>query len=321
MPYYSVFGGCLRSEIAFPELRTIARAAPRWRLHVSSRQQALDHAELLGIDDVGDGSEVRLYKFAGGYRLQYDDNTGAFDVSADGREITWFPVAHPNEEMVRLHVLGRVLATALHAAGTFCLHGSGVALQGGAIGFLAPRFWGKSTLAMALAKTGARLLSDDTLAVHPDDVPLLLWPGVHSVRLWGDSAEKIAGDDPAGGAAPFAIKRTFTGLPERLLACHPVPLSAIYLLAPREGNGNGSVVRRAPVAPVPAALSLVGHAKIGALLGKSEAPKVFARAVRVASRVPVYRLDVPRDFERVGDVVTHLTMWQDGATDPEAEER
>jgi len=77
-------------------------------------------------------------------------------------------------------------------------------------------------------------------------------------------------------------------------------------------------LHRAPVAAVPAALSLVGHAKIGALLGKSEAPRVFDRAVRVASRVAVYRLDLPRDFERLGDVVTRLIAWHGGAAAPEA---
>ena len=319
MPHYSVFGSCLSSELAFPELRSVANTAPRWRLRVSYQQRGLGQAEQLGRDALGDGIEVRLYKFPGGYRLEYDDDTGAFDVSADGREITWFPVPNPNEDVVRLHVIGRVLATALHAAGMFCLHGSGVVLEGGAIGFVAPRFWGKSTLAMALTKAGARLLSDDTLAVDPDAVPLKLWPGVHSVRLWGDSAEKITGEDPAGGAAPFEIKRTLAGLPERLLACSPVLLSAIYLLAPRQGDGP--VVNRAAVAPVPAALSLVAHAKIGALLGKSEAPRVFDQAVRVASQVAVYRLDLPRDFERVGDVVAQLAMWHDGAADPEAQAR
>src|SRR5438876_1978973 len=282
MPDYSIFGSCLRSEIAFPELRKAINAAPRWRLEISRQRHPPVGTALLGTDDIGGGVAVRLYKLPGGYLLEYDDNTGSFEVSADGGLITWFPVPNADSVMVRLHVIGRVLATALHAAGMFCLHGSGVVLEGGAIGFVAPRFWGKSTLAMALTKAGARLLSDDTLAVDPDAVPLKLWPGVHSVRLWGDSAEKITGDDPAGGAAPFEIKRTLAGLPERLLACSPVLLSAIYLLAPRQGDGP--VVNRAAVAPVPAALSLVAHAKIGALLGRSEAPRVFDQAVRVASQ-------------------------------------
>jgi len=183
MPDYSIFGSCLRSEIAFPELRTAINAAPRWRLEISRQRHPPVGTALLGTDDIGGGVAVRLYKLPGGYLLEYDDNTGSFEVSADGGLITWFPVPNADSVMVRLHVIGRVLATALHAAGLFCLHGSGVVVEGGAIGFLAPRFWGKSTLAMALARAGAGLLSDDTLAVHPDDVPVKLWPGVHSVRL------------------------------------------------------------------------------------------------------------------------------------------
>jgi hypothetical protein len=318
MPNYTIFGHFLRSEIVFPELRSVEDGTPRWTLRVSQRPRVLRSAQLLGKEDLGDGTEVRLYKFAGGYRLEYDDNTGAFDVSKDGGEIVWSSIPGAPEDLVRLHVIGRVLAAALHAAGLCCLHGSGVALNGTAIGFLAPRFWGKSTLAMALTRAGARLLSDDTLAVHPEDVPLQLWPGVHSVRLWGDSTARIAGEDPAAGASPFEVKRTFARLPQHLLACRPVPLSAIYLLAPHEGQENGPAVRRTPVAAVPAVLSLVGHAKIGALLGKSEAPLVFERAARVASRVPVYRLAFARDFERIGDVVAQLTEWHDGAADREA---
>jgi hypothetical protein len=310
---YSIFGSCLRSTIAFPELRATADEAPRWTLRVSQRRPALHDVELLGQEDIGDGTEVRLYRSAAGYRLEYDDSTGAFDVSADGRRITWFPAADPDPEMVRLHVIGRVFGTALHASGMYCLHGSGVVLGGGAVGFVAPRFWGKSTLALALTNTCGRLLSDDTLAIQPDEATPRLWPGVHSVRLWGDSVMQVGGQDPAGGAPPFEIKRTLSAFPDQLLARAPAPLSAVYLLAPHSTNGHAPTVDRVRVAPVPAALSLVAHAKIGALLGRSEARHVFDRAVRVASQVPVYRLNFPRDFERIGAVVAQLARWHDGA--------
>jgi hypothetical protein len=306
---YEIFGCCLRSEVPFPDLRAIRSRSPRWKLAVSRERPPLADSELLGAEDIGNGTDVRLYASALGYRLEYDDRTGSFDVSANGRDITWYPGPNLDEEMVRLHVIGRVLATALHAAGMYCLHGSGVALGGEAIGFVAPRFWGKSTLAFALARSGARLLSDDTLAMDPDDASARCWPGVHSVRLWGDSAEKVAGDDPAGGAPPFAVKRTFNRFPEQRLARRPVRLSALYFLAPYQENGHGPVVRRARVSPVPAALALVGNAKIGALLGKSEAPQLFDRAVRVASRVRAYRLDFPRDLGRIDAVVAQIRDW------------
>lgn len=309
MSNYAIFGSCLRSEIAFPDLDEVERATPRWTLRVSHRRPALGNAELLGEEDIGDGTNVRLYRCVWGYRLDYDDSTGEFDVSADGREITWYPAVDPDSKMVRLHVIGRVFATALHASGMYCLHGSGVALDGGAIGFVAPRFWGKSTLALALAKTGGRLLSDDTLAIDPEEATLRMWPGVHQVRLWGDSVAHVGGEDPARGSPPFEVKRTLSAFPDRLLARKPVRLSAVYLLAPYPTNGRAPIVDRSRVAAVPAAVALVTHAKIGALLGKSEAPRVFDRAVRVASGVPVYRLDFPRDFERIDAVVAQLTEW------------
>ena len=317
MPNYSIFGDRLRSEIAFPDLRIAKQGAPRWTLRVSHDRRPLHDPELLGSEDIGNGTDVRLYTSRAGFRLEYDDSTGAFDVSRDGTQITWFPATDPDEIMVRLHVIGRVLATALHASGMYCLHGSGVALGGGAIGFVAPRFWGKSTLALALAKAGARLLSDDTLAIDPDEASLRLWPGVHSVRLWGDSAEKVAGNDPAGGAPHFEVKRTYSQFPDRLLGSRPTPLSALYFLAPYQG-GLQPIVRRTPVMPVPAALALVAHAKIAALLGKSEGPRLFGRAVRVAARVPVYRLDFPRDFDRIGAVVAQLNEWHQAAPQAEA---
>ncbi len=119
MPDYSIFGSCLRSEIAFPELRTAINAAPRWRLEISRQRHPPVGTALLGTDDIGGGVAVRLYKLPGGYLLEYDDNTGSFEVSADGGLITWFPVPNADSVMVRLHVIGRVLATALHAAGLF----------------------------------------------------------------------------------------------------------------------------------------------------------------------------------------------------------
>jgi hypothetical protein len=308
MPDYAIFGHCLRSAIAFPELRAIEEGTPRWTLRVSRRCPRMRGARLLGTEDLGGGSEVHLYKCASGFRVAYEPESGAFDVSGDGHDIVWRWVPGASEEMVRLHVLGRVLATALHASGVFCLHGSGVALDGGAIAFLAPRFWGKSTLAMALVQAGARLLSDDTLAAQPDDAPLRLWPGVHGIRLWEDAAERVAGG-PTYGSGPLNAKRFIRDLAESQLASRPERLAAIYLLSPTEANGSTPAACRTLLSPVTAAVSLVGQAKIGPLLGKTEAPVLLDRAVRVSRTVSVYRLAFARHFDRIPEVVAQIIDW------------
>src|SRR5439155_25637104 len=109
MPHYSVFGSCLSSELAFPELRSVANTAPRWRLRVSYQQRGLGQAEQLGRDSLGAGSELRLYNFLGGYRLEYDDGSVPLAGTADRREMTWCSMPNPNHDVVRRQEIGLVL--------------------------------------------------------------------------------------------------------------------------------------------------------------------------------------------------------------------
>jgi len=332
MPHYSVFGRCLSSAIRFPELRTSRDPEPRWTLRAIDTPAALGSAELLGTDAAIPSAAVSLHKFAGGYRLQYAD-TGSFDISPDGCFIDWSSPPTCSLPAARLDVISQVLPLALYASGMLCLHGSAVALEGGAIGFLAPSFYGKSTLAMAMARAGvgARILTDDALAVEPS-VPVTAWPGVHSVRLWDDAARRIIGDHTGlqsvgayqlqrrdGNAWPtepfrgtsVTSKQILSRLPEDKLMLDRTTLKAIYLLAPAQADTNSPAARRTLLPAVRAALSLVQHAKLGALLGKSEAPVLFDRAVRVAAAVPVYELAIVRDLDRIPEVVAQLTDWHE----------
>jgi hypothetical protein len=63
-------------------------------------------------------------------------------------------------------------------------------------------------------------------------------------------------------------------------------------------------------------MALVQHAKIGALLGKSEAPVLFERAVAAARAVPIYTLDFVRDFAQVDHIVGQLMEWHAMAANP-----
>jgi hypothetical protein len=56
-------------------------------------------------------------------------------------------------------------------------------------------------------------------------------------------------------------------------------------------------------------MSLVMHAKLGAVLTGAESPVVLSRAAEIARAVPVYVLHVVRDLERIGDVARLLSRW------------
>ena len=136
----------------------------------------------------------------------------------------------------------------------------------------------------------------------------MVGPGVHSVRLWSDSAERFVGERVSRNRAP-AGKHIFNELPKDRIALDRVPLLAVYLLRPVASLPDGAAVRRTPVAPVPAAMSIVTQLKVGAVLGGAESAVSFDRAVRVAGSVPVYTLNVVRDFDRMPEVVAQIMEW------------
>ena len=314
MPDYSIFGGCLRSEIAFPELRESSDAAPNWTFSTRSSAPHVEAAESLGELEVAPTCRVRMFRHAGGYRLAYDD-TGTYDISRDGRTIAWTSGPNPAHSAVRADVTGRVLATALHAAGLLCLHGSAVALDGGTVAFLAPKFHGKSTLALALARAGGRLVTDDVLPVELGERPTAI-PGVHQVKLWDDTATLFGVSREGVEAGEKHLVHDFS---DRLLMTDRSPLAACYLLAPvANDQPTDAAAVRTRLGDMASALALVRQATLGALLGGSEAAVVFDRAVSIAKKVPVYRLDVPPGLDRVPATVAQLLAWHDGARTPVA---
>jgi hypothetical protein len=306
MPDYSIFGGCLRSDIVFPELRTASGVPVTWTLEAATTSPNLpDDAECLGDLEVISGCRVMLHRHARGMRLSYDD-TGTFDISADGGRIVWCRGPNATAGAVRADVTGRVLAAALHAAGRLCLHGSAVSLANGTVAFLAPKYHGKSTLALALARAGGRLVTDDVLPVDPGP-PARAIPGVHQVKLWGDTAELFG---VAGRAPEPGEKHLVHEFADELLMFRSTPLVAIYLLGLAEADAlDGEPARRTRLADVPSALALVRHSALGELMGGSQAPVLFDRAVALARTVPVYRLERVGGLDRVHDVVQRLMQW------------
>ena len=308
---YSVFGGVLRTDLDFPELREArATAAPNWSLRTSVEPPPALDTPVLGEEDFPlYQSSLRLRRAGGGFRLEYSDS-GTFDVSQDGSEIVWYPGPDSPLELVRMDVVGRVLATALHAAGAIALHASAVAVDGRGIAFLAPKFYGKSTLALALTYAGARLITDDTLGVMPGDPPICI-PGVHSVRLRSESAARFP---RTRDAAPQDGGRVVDELPEEKLMGDRVPLAALYLLSPVERDKASAPVQRIPLPSFQGTMAALGHAKMGGLFRESEAAVNFDRAAAMTRDVPVYQLSLVRDLDQIEAVTRQIIAWH--STDP-----
>lgn len=311
MPDYFAFGGCFRSELEFPDLSPFSRSAPPdWEVGIST-SPPIRGGEAQGEREVEPGWVLRLFRVAGGWRLDYQPS-GSYAILDGGRRVVWHPGTDRREEVARAVILGPVMALALHEAGLVCLHGSAVAVAGKGVGFLAPKGYGKSTLAVALAAAGGQLMSDDLVAVTRAPTPEIT-PGVHSARILDDVAGIVLRQFP-GARIRAGWKGTVTGLPPERLAWDRVPLAALYLVRPVPGDDPG--VDRAPLPAMEAALALVRHTKLfEELIGSRERGTMLGWITEVASRVPVYHVDVPRKLERLPEVASRILSWHGGEPD------
>lgn len=144
-------------------------------------------------------------------------------------------------EDITAYLLGRILAFVLHLRGHACLHASAVAVNGGAVLFAGDPGRGKSTTAAAFAERGHPVLTDDVAAFRREaDGRILMVPGVPRLCLCPDAVEFLYGPGPAGRFPllhPAEDKRVvlLDTAPGRFQTV-PLPLQAIYLLAPRSGD-------------------------------------------------------------------------------------
>jgi hypothetical protein len=305
---YQIFGGSLRSDLDFPILPPApAGAATTWTLHTTPAPAPECAAVPSIIEQLGESLSVSVARTSDGLRVVYTD-TGAFDVTRDGRTITWYRPSDADEGNARLDIVGTLLPFALHLTDRLVLHGSSVAFEGGAVAFLAPSGTGKSTLAMGLTMAGARFLSDDAVPVRIAGDGAIAAPGVPSPRFREDSFARFSEMLPAD-AIPSSGKLSLSErLGDDLVETRETPLSAVYVLCPVPA-GDGAGAARTAMPPIAATMALVQNAKLAKLLWGEEAERLLHLVAEVSRRVPVWTLDVPRDLDLLPGVVERLLEW------------
>lgn len=318
MPCYRIFGKTVQSAVAFSELLPVAPMAPDVR--VLQRQAGapppLAGSHVLGREPVHDGVEVSLFSAPGTLRLVFDD-TGTFDITEGGTRIEWTSRPDADLDAVRKDLLGRVIAAALHQEGILGFHGSAVAFGGTALAFLAPKGYGKSTLAAALVGAGGHFLADDLVATQGDETGWTALPGIPALHLRLDAADHLrhipliatTPDTPAS-QGKLALR---PGAPPEGDA--PRTLGAVYLLTPCAAR-PGDPVSRHQIPPARATVALLSQVKLGVLLGTEGQAELLPQVAKLAQAVPVYWLTIPRDLACVGDVAAVIAGWHGTPSPP-----
>jgi len=325
MPDYFVFGGCLRSELTFPELTPAHGRVPNWMLRIGTLSRT-DDAEVLSDVEVSPTCRIRLTVGDGWFRYSHSC-TGSFEVFADGRRILFEPAEHGDLDGARADFISRVLLYCVDRASITWLHGSAVRIGGGAVAFLGAAGSGKSTLAMALTRGGADHICDDTLPVEAGVNPVI-WPSDDVIRLHSDSRARLASSASAirrESDGKFVMTRREVGstpssFPSDAWATTRCPLSAIYVLSSPDSSPNGAAVSRQLMTPTAAVSTLMQHLKLGPLITREAPARLLNQLFAIVQTVPVYELTVSRDWSLVDDVVERVTAWHARA-DVEQSER
>ena len=216
-----------------------------------------------------------------------------------GREIIIAPHPEAPARDIELLVTGLVAGAILHQRGDFPLHASCVEIAGKAVAISGNSGFGKSTLAGKLLREGAALHSDDICVVRFDDAggPIAL-QGAPSLRLWPDSQRVIA----AEGEAWTPIRNNHDKLVRVARAPRrpPLPLAAIVRLGIRaDGDAPGLTRLRGPEAMMPIT-DIVYRARLARVIGRRD--ELFRDAMRLAARVPIYRLRRKQSFEQLDEM-------------------
>ena len=126
MPDYFVFGGCLRSELTFPELTQAHGRAPDWFLRIGTLSRN-DDAEVLSDVELSSTCRIRLTRGDGWFRYSHSCS-GSFDVFAEGKRIFFEPAAHGDLNGARADFISRILLYCVDHTSITWLHGSAVGI-------------------------------------------------------------------------------------------------------------------------------------------------------------------------------------------------
>src|SRR5215217_1715114 len=213
-----------------------------------------------------------------------------------GRDIIVDPSPGLDERMLRLFVLGPVLAILLRQRGHLLLHASAVAVADEAVLFLGSSGWGKSTMAAALHARGHGLVTDDVAVLRVEESYPKVFPGFPQLKLWPKALVSL-GDDPETLPRwnPHFEKRTRSAA--HRFPSTPLPIKRVYMLE------ESSAPEILPLRPQEAFVELVRHT-YGSDYGLQTAMGVgsashFRKCESVVNQVTVRSLRRQKSFSQL----------------------
>ena len=271
---YSVFGFSICSEISLPELPA-GSGQPDVVIRYGTVPRTLKARATMH-------EEIAHLKLGGSFHIR------------EGREIIVDPRPGVHPDLLRVLLIGRMMAFLLRQRGWLPLHASAVEMHERAVLFLGRSGSGKSTTAAAFYSRGHRVITDDVAAVQMIDGQCTLQPAGPRIRLM-DDAREVFGDIAPDGIFQWE-KHMFD------LRCGEppgrMPVSRIYLLR------YSDQIAIEPMPALAAAASLGVHSLVKHERMDKESLEKHLRDCTLAARcVPVRWLNRSRSLSALPALV------------------
>lgn len=220
MVKYFAYGLHILSEIPLPELTEVKNGKADVIIRQSSLKQYLPKKNVT----------QSFFHMASNISVLFWPEVGTFVVK-QGKEIIVDPANGTETELIRLPLLGIVLAAVLQQRRYYGLHASAIALKEEAAAFIGGKGMGKSTLASMFYSLGKRLITDDLLAleIKRSKTPVVL-PGFPQLKIMPEIANNIFGRNPvklhklAANVDKYGYRAT------KKFSQKPLPLKFVYVL-------------------------------------------------------------------------------------------
>jgi hypothetical protein len=290
VPYrYYAFGMTIHSDLELPDLQPFDSELPDLTFRRAPLSRSLPEAPQSMFEF---GAAESYLGFGGIVQFSIPNPGLVIFESAPGADANFYS----------LGLLGSVMATVLHRRGLLTMHASGIGISGRGAVFMGDKGAGKSTTAASFIAAGHRLLTDDVLPIDLADGPSFkILPGFPQLKLSEAASRVIALQDATTiPIADIGFNKSRLRL-SGSFSPQPVAPAVFYALAP------GEILEATPLEGTAAMTALMAnayHARFGAQMFHGQAAAVLMRQCAALARaVPVRVLKVPRDLDRLPDLV------------------
>lgn len=290
---YQAYGLNIRSAVQLPELIKTG-SEPDVRIRYGAVANSLLLESLLGRSEVFERPGCRIRVNAEAMCIHWD-HVGTFLVHG-GSEIVIEPEHGIPEEDLQPFLTGPVLSVLLHQRGYLVLHASAVVIGNAAVAFLGSKGDGKSTLAAHLQVRGHRLIGDDIVPVNLVNNRVVVAAGFPRIKLYDDAIAAV-GEKPSDFPVihRFVEKRSFQY--SKNFSTEPIPLSCLYVIC------EGEKVSLEELGHAAAFIELTRHTYVNRYLNALKGESIhFQQCHEVVQKLPVWKLERPRDFSVISEV-------------------